>query len=101
MLQTNKGVLTTFEEELAFSELGSYRSPQQEAWRRQFIFEGSPTCLNFQKSREACSIERWRANGVRSRWMQAGAFPCRQIPLDDSGHTRQPRRKRAPWWPTG
>ena len=41
MLQTNKGVLTTFEEELAFSELGGYRSPQQEAWRPQLIFEGS------------------------------------------------------------
>ena len=41
MLQTNKGVLTTFEEELAFSALGGYRSPQQEPWCPQFIFEGS------------------------------------------------------------
>ena len=37
MPQTNKDVLTTFEEELAFSGLGGYRSRQQAAWHPQFV----------------------------------------------------------------
>jgi hypothetical protein len=38
MPQTNKDVLTTFAEELAFSGLGGYRSRQQTAWHPQFYF---------------------------------------------------------------
>ena len=101
MLQTNKGVLTTFEEELAFSALGGYRSPQQEAWCPQFIFEGSPTFLNFRNPGKRVPS----SDGALMEFVPDGCkqerFPCRQIPFDDSGHTRQPRRKRATWWPTG
>ena len=87
MLQTKKDVLTTLQEELAFLELGGYRFPQQAAWRPQFIFEDSPTCLNFRNlgKRFPCSecalIEFVPGGSRRER------FPCRHIPLDDSGHT--------------
>lgn len=107
MPQPNKGVLTTVAEELAFSGLGGYRSPQQAAWRPQFIFEGSPTCLNFRNPGKRVPS----SDGALMEFVPDGSkrerFPCRHIPLDDSGHTldflyrRQPRRKRTPWWPTG
>ena len=43
MAQSKKDVLATLQAELAFVERGGYRTPQQAAWRPQFIFEDSPT----------------------------------------------------------
>ena len=87
MLQTMKDVLTTLQEELAFLQHGGYRSPQQAAWRPQFIFEDSPTCLNFRNLGKRfpcseCALIEFVPSGSRQE-----RFPCRHIPLDDSGHT--------------
>lgn len=87
MYPTKKDVLATLQEELAFLELGGYRSPQQAAWRPQFIFEDSPTCLNFRNlgkrlpCRE-CALMEFVPNGCKQE-----RFPCRHIPLDHSGQT--------------
>ena len=101
MHQTKQDVLTTLQQELAFLEQGGYRCPQQAAWRPQLIFEGSPTCLNFRNPGKRVPS----SDGALMEFVPDGCkqerLPCRPIPLDDSGHTRQPRRMRAPWWPTG
>lgn len=87
MHETKKDVLTTLQEELAFLERGGYRSPQQAAWRPQFIFEDSPTCLNFRNlgkrlpCRE-CALMEFVPSGSKQE-----RFPCRHIPLDDSCQT--------------
>ena len=87
MLQTKKDVLTTLQEELAFLEMGGYRSPQQAAWRPQFIFEDSPTCLNFRNLEEHLPCSDCALMAFVPKESQQERFPCRHIPLDDSGHT--------------
>lgn len=87
MYQTKKDVLTTLQEELAFLELGGYRSPQQAAWRPQFIFRGFPHLFELPKPREASAMPRMRADGFVPNGSKQERYPCRHIPLDDSGQT--------------
>jgi hypothetical protein len=87
MSQAKKDVLLTLQAELAFVERGGYRRPQHAAWRPQFIFEDSPTCLNYRNfgERQPCSGCAL-IDFVPSEFRQE-RFPCRHIPLEDSGHT--------------
>lgn len=87
MAQSKKDVLATLQAELAFVERGGYRTPEKAAWRPQFIFEDSPTCLNFRNLGErhpcsACALIDFVPIGHKE-WQ----FPCRYIPLDDHAHT--------------
>jgi hypothetical protein len=87
MAQSKKDVLSTLQAELAFVELGGYRTPEKAAWRPQFIFEDSPTCVNFRNLGERhpcsqCALIDFVPNGLKQE-----RFPCRHIPLDESGHT--------------
>lgn len=87
MAEGRKDTLSTLRAELAYLELGGYTSPEQAAWRPQFIFEDSPTCLNYRNfgKRHPCS-ECPLIDFVPSGHKQ-GQFPCRYIPLDDHAHT--------------
>lgn len=107
MHETKKDVLTTLQEELAFLERGGYRSPQQAAWRPQFIFEDSPTCLNFRNlgkrlpCRE-CALMEFVPNGSKQERFRAVTFlwtipatpwiPC---------IAQQRKKRRTRWWQTG
>jgi hypothetical protein len=87
MQRENEQLLAVLRAELTFIERGSYRSPQESAWRPQFIFQDSPTCLNYRNpgKRLACSkcaLMEFVPNGCRQE-----RFPCRHIPLDESGLT--------------
>ena len=87
MVQSKKDVLTALQGELAFVERGGYCNPQQAAWRPQFVFEDSPTCLNFRNFGERhpcsqCALIDFVPLGHKER-----QFPCRYIPLDDHAHT--------------
>jgi hypothetical protein len=87
MAQSKKDVLTVLQAELAFVEGGGYRTPQQAAWRPQFIFEDSPTCLNYRNFGKRlpcsqCALIDFVPNGHKQQ-----QFPCRYIPLDQSAHT--------------
>ena len=84
--------------ELDFLEKGGYQSSTGESWRPQFIFEDSPTCINY-----ACKDPQrpWSNSSSRSAspctdcvLMQLvppehrlERFPCQHIPLDASGQT--------------
>jgi hypothetical protein len=87
MAEGKKSTLSTLRAELAYLELGGYTSPQQAAWRPQFIFEDSPTCPNYRNfgKRRPCS-ECALIDFVPSNQQQR-QFPCRYIPLDDHAHT--------------
>ena len=87
MTQSKKEVLTTLQAELALVERGGYRAPEKAAWRPQFVFEDSPTCVNFRNFGERhpcsqCVLFDFVPNGSKQ-----DRFPCRHIPLDESGHT--------------
>jgi hypothetical protein len=87
MIEGKNDVLSTLKKELAFLELGGYRSPQQAAWRPQFIFQDSPTCPNHRNLGEPVSCTECVLMEFVPRECQKKRFPCRYIPLDESGQT--------------
>lgn len=87
MPEGKKDLLAILKRELAFVEIGGYRAPQQAAWRPQFIFQDSPTCLNYRNFGRRipcnqCALIQFVPNGFKQV-----RFPCRHIPLDESGQT--------------
>lgn len=87
MAADNRSLLQVLKSELELLEKGGYRNAEKSSWRAQFIFEDSPTCLNFNASepRHPCAecvlMEFVPADSSRER------IPCRHIPLNDRGET--------------
>jgi len=73
--------------ELAFLDKGGYRQTARAAWRPQFIFQDSPSCLNFdpEPERRPCS-ECVLLRLVEDRY-QTQKVPCRFVPISDDGRT--------------
>jgi hypothetical protein len=87
MPQENENLLAVLKAELAFVESGGYSTPKEATWRPHFIFQDSPTCLNFRNrgNRVSCS-KCWLIQLVPKNRQQE-RFPCRYIPLDEFGQT--------------
>jgi hypothetical protein len=82
-----RNIVEVLKAELAFVEGGGYRTKRFASWRPRFIFEDSPTCLNYhcEGSRLPCSECALMTFVPRDR--QAEKFPCRYIPLNQAGET--------------
>jgi hypothetical protein len=86
-MQDPKQVIATLKAELAFLQKGGYRRGARYPWRPNFVFEDSPTCLNYQDQLErqpcaACPL----IDFVPGEWREI-RFPCRHIHLTDQGET--------------
>jgi len=73
--------------ELEFIEKGGYRHTARAVWRPHFIFQDSPTCLNFDPIQSLkpcgdCVLMRLVPHSAHAR-----KVPCRYIPLNASGET--------------
>lgn len=74
--------------ELAFLEQGGYRRGPRFPWRPNFIFEDSPTCINFHPEKgerrpcTECPLIDFVPEAQRTT-----RFPCRHIHLTDQGET--------------
>jgi hypothetical protein len=56
MPKDKRNLLDVLKFELEFLEQGGYGRLPRESWRPRFVFEDSPTCMNFNsKDREPCS----------------------------------------------
>ncbi|MGE0406938.1 MAG: hypothetical protein AB7O65_11615 [Candidatus Korobacteraceae bacterium] len=81
-----RDVLDTLKAELDFLELGGYDHALGAPWRPAFIFEDSPTCMNFRKPVHAdcmgCPLLSFVPEERRNE-----PSPCRFIPLNDRGQT--------------
>jgi uncharacterized small protein (DUF1192 family) len=86
MAQDKREVLEVLKFELEFLEQGGYGRLPRETWRPRFIFEDSPTCMNFNsKDREPCSeclLMQFVPEEARKE-----QTPCIHIPLSLSGET--------------
>ena len=86
MPQDNRNLLEVLKFELEFLEQGGYGRLPREAWRPRFIFEDSPTCMNFNsKDREPCSeclLMQFVPENARTE-----QTPCIHIPLSPAGET--------------
>jgi hypothetical protein len=88
MPRDDRNLLDLLRFELEFLETGGYGRLAREAWRRRFIFEDSPTCMNFgaeDKDREPCSqclLMQFVPEGARTEQVA-----CIHIPLSPTGET--------------
>lgn len=85
MLKDERDVVEVLKSELEYLTNGAYS--ERELWGPQFIFENSPTCLNFGHKNSpslcsSCVLMDFVPPEHRSQ-----KFPCRHIPLDASGQT--------------
>ena len=85
MLKDERDVVEVLKSELEYLRNGSYS--ERESWGPGFIFEDSPTCLNFghrdnPSPCSGCVLMDFVPPEHRSQ-----KFPCRHIPLDASGQT--------------
>lgn len=84
-MKDNCDLLQTLKAELAFVEKGGYRNRPRFPWRPSFVFEDSPTCINFDEKNERrpcsdCLLMQFVPDDRKDL-----AFPCRHIPLTSDG----------------
>jgi hypothetical protein len=86
MLKDDRNLLDVLKFELEFLEQGGYGRLPRESWRARFVFEDSPTCMNFNsKDHEPCSeclLMQFVPEEARKE-----QTPCIHIPLSATGET--------------
>lgn len=80
-------VLEILNRELSFLKNGGYRHPGHAQWRAQYIFEDSPTCLNFAETARLCPCASCPLFAFVPEHAKQEIHPCRHIPLSDTGET--------------
>src|ERR1039458_7167069 len=98
MPRDDRNLLDVLKFELHFLETGGYGPLPGEAWRPRFIFEDSPTCMNFSaedKDREPCS-ECLLMQFVPGE-AQTEQVPCIHIPLSPTGTQQESEEARGAW----
>jgi hypothetical protein len=86
-MRDSNRLLAILRAELAFLEQGGYRRGPRYPWRPNFVFEDSPTCINFKETETRqpcteCPLIDFVPAGVREK-----PYPCRHIQLTERGET--------------
>jgi hypothetical protein len=87
MSKDQRQLVDVLRQELEFLEKGGYRHPSHAAWRPQFMFQDSPTCLNFNSNDTPAPCTDCVMMQVVPADSQQRKFPCRYIPLNERGET--------------
>lgn len=87
MQKDERDLLDVLRFELEFLEKGGYSPSPREPRKMNFIFEDSPTCMNYDSKDNPgpcndCVLMALVPPGERNQ-----TIPCRHIPLDAEGHT--------------
>jgi len=87
MTTDKRNLLPVLKKELEFLEKGGYRETARVPWRPQFIFQDSPTCLNFDPTQPAGPCTDCVLTQLVPENLQNKKIPCRYIPLNERGET--------------
>ena len=87
MSKDKRQLVDVLRQELEFVEKGGYRHPSHAAWRPQFMFQDSPTCLNLNSSDIPAPCTDCVMLQAVPADSQQRKFPCRYIPLNERGET--------------
>ena len=87
MGKDGRDLLTVLKAELEFVQKGGYRLTARSQWRPQFIFQDSPTCLNFDGTQMPQPCSNCVMSELAPPPMRDCKTPCRYIPLNDQGDT--------------
>jgi hypothetical protein len=87
MTKDKRDLVDVLKTELQFLEKGGYRHTARADWRPHFIFQDSPTCLNFDPTQPSkpcsdCILMQLIPEDCRDK-----KIPCRNIPLSENGET--------------
>ena len=87
MTKDKRDLVDVLKTELQFLEKGGYRHTAKADWRPHFIFQDSPTCLNFDPTQPSkpgsdCILMQLIPEDRRDK-----KIPCRYIPLSENGET--------------
>jgi hypothetical protein len=82
-----RDLLTVLRDELGFLEKGGYRHMGRAPWRPHFVFQDSPTCLNFDPTSQPRPCSECILTQLVPEDMRRKKFPCRYIPLNERGET--------------
>jgi len=87
MSPENHDILEILRFELKFLEDGGYGRSPHAPWRAPYIFEDSPTCLNFNDSARPHPCSECLLTQLVPPELREQDVPCRFIPLNDKGQT--------------
>ena len=87
MATDERDLLNVLRAELAFLEKGGYRHTARAAWRPQFMFQDSPTCLNFDSTQKPRACSECILTQLVPEDSQNRKIPCRYIALNEQGET--------------
>jgi hypothetical protein len=87
MTNDKRDLLDVLKAESEFLEKGGYRHPARAAWRPQFMFQDSPTCLNFDPTQHPKPCSGCALMQLVPADSQERKFPCRYIALNEQGDT--------------
>jgi hypothetical protein len=87
MSHKNRDILDVLRFELRFLEEGGYVSSPHAPWRAPYIFEDSPSCLNFRDPARPHPCSDCLLTQLVPAEFHAEDRPCRFIPLNDKGQT--------------
>src|SRR5438045_2473993 len=87
-METNeRDLVEVLKFELKFLEDGGYGRSPKAPWRPLFIFEDSPTCINFNAHANRVPCSNCVLMHLVPSAMRSAKIPCRHIPLNASGDT--------------
>jgi hypothetical protein len=87
MSNQDRDILEILRFELKFLEDGGYGRSPHSPWRAPYIFEDSPTCLNFNNSERPHPCSECLLTRLVPPELRETQVPCRMIPLNDKGQT--------------
>jgi len=87
MSEQGRDLLDILRFELKFLERGGYEAAAHAPWRASYIFEDSPSCLNFQQSARPHPCGDCVLTQLVPAELREHEVPCRFIPLNDKGQT--------------
>jgi hypothetical protein len=93
-MQDDRDILELLKAQLTFLERGGYRKGPRHPWRPNFVFEDSPTCINFQdegRSRPCseCVLIQFVPEDRKKTY-----YPCRHISLTSQGETLESQSRK-------
>ena len=87
MTKDDRDLLDVLKAELEFLEKGGYRHSPTAPWRPQFIFEDSPTCMNYGSRENPLPCRECILMTLVPADCRNEKIPCRHIPLNPEGFT--------------
>ncbi len=87
MRREDANIFKMFQFELEFLEYGGYRRSSRTPWRAPYVFEDSPTWLNFDDATQSHPCAECPLMEFVHRQFRGESVPCRFIPLTEAGQS--------------